>query len=111
VDGFVEKYRAELNKLRTITLGDFKHESAGRADFFVMLGRGTSSAATVQGVKFVSGDETLKTIADIARAAKYEQSFPDDTPVMLLRRGTLVCKASAQCTFSLALPEDVSSVD
>jgi Flp pilus assembly protein TadD len=111
VDVFVEKYRAELNKLRTITLGDFKHESAARADFFVMLGKGTSSAATVQGVKFVSGDETLKSVADIARSAKYEQSFPDDTPVMLLRRGTLVCKASAQCTFSLALPEDVSSVD
>jgi hypothetical protein len=69
VDGFVEKYRAELNKLRTITLGDFKHESAGRADFFVVLGKGTSSAPTVQGVKFVSGDETLKTIADIAGAA------------------------------------------
>jgi hypothetical protein len=29
----------------------------------------------------------------------------------LLRRGTLVCEASAQCTFSLALPDDVSSVE
>ena len=111
VDGLVEKYRAEMDKLRTIALGDFKHESAARADFFVMLGKGTGSAAVVQGVKFVSGDETLKPAADVVRSAKFEQSFPDSTPVMILRRGTLVCKAGAQCTFSLALPEDVSSVD
>jgi len=91
MDGFVEKYRPELDKLRTITLSDFKHENAARADFFVMLAKGTNSAASVQGVKFVSGDETLKPASDVARAAKYEQSFPDDTPVMLLRRGTLVC--------------------
>ena len=110
-NALMEKYRGELGKLRNIPLADVKHEGAATADFFVILAAGADSSAKVQGVKFISGDETLKPAADIVRAAKYEQSFPDDTPVLLLRRGTLACKAGDQCTFSLAPPEDVSSAD
>jgi hypothetical protein len=65
----------------------------------------------VEGGKFVGRDEMLRPAADAARAAKYDQAFPKDTPVMLIRRGTLACKAGAKCTFSMALPEDVGSVD
>jgi tetratricopeptide (TPR) repeat protein len=111
VNGLVDKYRSEFEKLRNVPLGDVKHEGSATADFFVMLGPGTGSFAAVQGVKFVSGDESLRVAADVVRAGKYEQSFPDDKPVMLLRRGTLACKPNQQCVFSLAPPEDVSSVD
>jgi tetratricopeptide (TPR) repeat protein len=111
VHDLLEKYRGELEKLRTIQLSNFKHEGAATADFFVMLGPGTGSFASVRGVKFVSGDESLKAAVDVVRGAKYEQSFPDDTPAMVLRRGTLSCKTGEQCIFSLAPPGDVSSVD
>jgi len=110
-NGLIEKYRGELEKLRTIQLGDFKHAGAATADFFVMLRAGTGPLATAQGVKFVSGDESMRSAGDVLRAARYEQSFPDDTPITLLRRGTLTCKAGEQCTFSLAPPEDVNSAD
>jgi Flp pilus assembly protein TadD len=110
-NGLIEKYRGELQRLRTIQLGDFKHEGTATGDFFVMLRAGTGSVATAQGVKFVGGDESLKSAADVLRAAKYEQSFPDDTPTTLLRRGTLACKSGERCTFLLAPPEDVSSAD
>ena len=86
-----------------IPMSDVRHKGDARADFFVMLRPGTSSAAMV-GVKFVGGDEMLKPAADAARAAKYDQSFPNDTPVMLIRRGTLACKAGAKCTFRWPWP-------
>jgi hypothetical protein len=111
VNGFVDKYRGELDKVRNIPIGDVKHEGAASADFFVILAAGTDSSAKVQGVKFISGDESLRAATDVVRGAKYEQSFPDDTPVLLLRRGTIACQAGEPCTFSLAQPEDVSSVD
>jgi len=110
-NGLIEKYRGELERLRTIHLSDFKHEGAATADFFVVLRAQAGSFATPEGIKFVSGDESLKSAADGLRAGKYEQSFPDDTPTTILRRGTLACKAGEQCTFSLAPPEDVSSAD
>jgi len=112
VDGVVEKYRNELQKLQTVKLGNILQGSAGTAQFFILLSAGTNSNAHVEGVKFVSGDERLKGATDGLRTAKYEQSFPNGTPVQILRRGTVTCAAtSAECTFLLALPEDVSSVD
>jgi Flp pilus assembly protein TadD len=112
VDVLVEKYRGELLRLRTIKLGNVKTGSDRSAEFFVLLSPGHNSIATVDGVKFVSGDEKFKEAADVLRAAKYEQSFPDDTPVKVLRRGTLKCATSSgDCVFVLALPDDVSSVD
>ncbi len=40
------------------------------------------------------------------------RTLPDETAVRLLLRGTLSCNAAAtDCTFVLALPEDVKSVD
>jgi hypothetical protein len=112
VDAAVEKYRNELQQLRTFKLGSIKQDTAGAAEFFVLLTAGSSANATVEGVKFVSGDEAFKGAVDVLRATRYEQSFPNDTPVKILRRGTVTCKASSpECTFLLALPEDVSSED
>jgi len=112
VDGFVEKYKTELQELRTVKLGSIKQTADGSAEFFLLLAASAKNAnASVAGVKFVSGDQQLKDAADFLRTASYAQSFPDDTPVVLLRRGKLNCTAAADCTFLLALPEDVSSVE
>ena len=74
--------------------------------------RGENSAATVEAVKFASGDEKLKVFTEALRTAEYPLTFPDDTPVKILRRGVLTCStASGNCTFVLMLPDDVRTVD
>ena len=56
-------------------------------------------------MKFVSGDEKLKIFTEALRTAAYRLTFPDDTPVKILRRGTLSCSTAAgNCTFVLMLP-------
>jgi hypothetical protein len=60
----------------------------------------------------VSGDEKLKTFTDALRSADYHLTFPDDTPVKILRRGTVSCSmTNGKCQFILTLPEDVRTVD
>jgi tetratricopeptide (TPR) repeat protein len=115
VDATVAKYKEELQRLRTIDLGKVAKET-GSADFFVLLSRGPgragSSAATVEAVKFASGDEKLKVFTEALRTAEYRLTFPDDTPVKVLRRGILSCStATGTCTFELMLPDDVRTVD
>jgi tetratricopeptide (TPR) repeat protein len=115
VDATVAKYKEELQRLRTIDLGKVAKET-GSADFFVLLSRGPgragSSAATVEAVKFASGDEKLKVFTEALHTAEYRLTFPDDTPVKILRRGILSCStATGTCTFELMLPDDVRTVD
>jgi tetratricopeptide (TPR) repeat protein len=110
-DAAVIKYKEELQNSRTISLGKVPKE-AGNADFFVLLSRGPGSAASVEAVKFVSGDEKLKGLSDALRTADYHLAFPDDTPVKVLRRGILSCsEATGSCSFVLMLPDDVRTVD
>jgi tetratricopeptide (TPR) repeat protein/transglutaminase-like putative cysteine protease len=115
VDATVAKYKEELQRLRTIDLGKVAKET-GSADFFVLLSRGPgragSSVATVEAVKFASGDEKLKVFTEALHTAEYRLTFPDDTPVKILRRGILSCSiATGTCTFELMLPDDVRTVD
>ena len=111
VDTTVAKYKDELQQARTIDLGKVA-KLTGSAEFFILLSRGASSAATVEGVKFVSGEEKLKSFSDALRTADYHLTFPDDTPVKILRRGILSCPATTgNCTFVLMLPDDVRTVD
>ncbi len=110
VDATVDKYKSDLQQVSTINLG--KAKETGSAEFFVLLSRGAGSAATVEAVKFVSGDEKLKMFTDALRTAEYKLTFPDDTPVKILRRGVLSCSTtSGSCTFVLMLPDDVRTVD
>jgi hypothetical protein len=116
----VANYKDDLQHLRTIDLGKVAKET-GSAEFFVLLsrgldhpesGKGQSSAATVEAVKFAGGDEKLKIFTEALRTAEYRLTFPDDTPVKILRRGTLSCsKTMGTCEFVLVLPDDVRTVD
>jgi tetratricopeptide (TPR) repeat protein len=111
VDATVAKYKESLQQLRTIDLGKVAKET-GSAEFFVLLSRGKGSDATVEAVKFASGDEKLKGFAEALRTAQYPLTFPDDTPVKILRRGILSCStATGTCAFVLILPDDVRTVD
>ena len=109
-DAAVARYKEELQHLSTIGLG--KATQTGNADFFVLLSGGAGSHGRVDAVKFVSGDEKLKSFTEALRTADYQLTFPDDTPVKILRRGTLSCSlTSGRCEFSLMLPDDVQTVD
>jgi tetratricopeptide (TPR) repeat protein len=103
--------KADLQSLRTIDLGKVAKET-GSAEFFVLLSRGKGSAATVEAVKFASGDEKLKVFTEALSTAEYRVSFPDETPVKILRRGILSCSTTTgNCSFVLVLPDDVRTVD
>ncbi len=110
VDAIVEKSRDELQQQRTIKLSNASKQE-GKADFFLLLSAPTGSDAAVEAVKFVSGDEKLKDLTDALRSVKCHQTFPDDTPVKILRRATVTCTAASDCTLLLTLPDDVRSVD
>jgi tetratricopeptide (TPR) repeat protein len=102
--------KATLQSQRTIDLG--KAKETGSADFFVLLSGSAGSPAKVDAVKFVSGDEKLKVFTDALRTAPYQVTFPDDTPIKILRRGVLSCStATGNCQFVLMLPDDVRTVD
>lgn len=108
VDSTVARYKGELEGLRTVDLG--KARQTGNADFFVLLSGGPT--AKVDAVKFVSGDEKLKSYTEALRTADYHLTFPDDTPAKILRRGTVSCSlTSGSCKFVLSMPEDVRTVD
>ena len=111
MDAIVEKSREELTAQRTIKVGNASKQE-GKAEFFLLLTNGQNSEMAVEDVKLASGDEKLKAFTNALRNARYGQTLPDETAVRVLRRGTLSCTAgAADCTFLLALPSDVHSVD
>jgi tetratricopeptide (TPR) repeat protein len=104
------KDKTNLQSLRTIDLG--KAKETGSAEFFVLLNGGAGTPAKAEAVRFVSGDEKLKVFTEALRTAEYRLSFPDDTPLKILRRGILSCStATGNCMFVLLLPDDVRTVD
>ena len=109
-DAAVAHYKEELQHQSTIDLG--KATQTSNADFFILISGGGGQRATVDSVKFVSGDEKLKSYTAALKTADYHLTFPDDTPVKVFRRGTLSCSiTSGKCQFVLTLPDDVTSVD
>jgi tetratricopeptide (TPR) repeat protein/transglutaminase-like putative cysteine protease len=110
VDAVVKKYHDELQADRTLRVAG-KPAFTGNAESFVLLGEG-SAGASVDGVKFVSGEEKLRSLDDTLRHLKFALNFPDDTPTKILRRGILSCpQTNSQCTYVLMLPDDVRSID
>ena len=110
VTAAVAKYHDELQEMRTTRLKD-RPPSTGSAEYFVLLGA-AKSGVSVEGAKFVSGEEKLHTLDDSLHHLTFELSFPDDTPTKILRRGVLSCPpAGGNCVFVVLLPDDVRSVD
>ena len=82
------------------------------ARFFVMLTPGAGRSAQVADVKFISGDEKLKSLGSDLKNASFNLVFPDDRSTKVIRRGTVSCHlANGQCSFILMSPEFVTSVD
>jgi tetratricopeptide (TPR) repeat protein/transglutaminase-like putative cysteine protease len=99
-----------LQELRTVSVARTPGVS-GEGQFFVMLTAGRSGA-TVDGVRFVSGDEKIRAMSEPLRHLQVGMAFPDDTPTKILRRGILTCPGSSEtCSLVWILPDDVRSVD
>jgi tetratricopeptide (TPR) repeat protein len=111
VDQITAKYHDELVQERTVTLRN-PSKQRGTADFFILVTGSLKAGASCEGVKFVSGDDKLKTFQEAICASKISQPVPDENPVKILRRGTLSCQSLTEdCSFVLALPDDVRSVN
>lgn len=104
------KFRPELSDLRTIPAGK-SPDVEGNADFFILL-KPEGAATKVDAVKFVSGSEKLRLFGDRLHSLDFGAAFPDNSPLNLVRRGTLSCsKATGKCEFVLLLPEDVRTIN
>jgi tetratricopeptide (TPR) repeat protein len=103
------KYRDELQQMRTLDLGK-QSKASGSGQYFALFSASKGDTA-VEGAKFISGDESLRTLVEAIRHLKLNLNFPDDTPTKILRRGQVSCPAGGVCTFVLMLPDDVRSID
>lgn len=111
VDELVAQAKPAFDELRTIPAGTFAGHTDARADFLVLLSPGDKSPR-VDGVRFLSGDQSLGTYGERLRSLNYGQIFPDGSPVALIRRGTLMCSAkSGDCEFQLARTETASAIN
>ena len=102
----IAELKPQIEAVRTYSLGKLSTKPA-KADFFVVF----TPTNKVEAVKFISGDESLKSATQKIQAINYGPLFPDNTPTQLVRRGTLSCPQSGECSFQLIEPEEVTSVD
>ena len=73
------------------------------ANFLISITNGQKTAEAV----FQSGGGELRGAIGTLATVKYPQSFPDDTPVRIVRRAILSCSTySTHCTLTLMLPTD-----
>jgi len=75
------------------------------ANFLISVSNGHKSNEAV----FLSGAEELRGAIAALAALKYPQSFPDDTPVRVIRKAILSCSNySKNCTLVMMLPTDAA---
>ena len=74
----------ELSEMRRKNLGKLGAPSAS-AEFFALLVQG----GKVEDVKFVSGSDSMRSLAKTLSALKFKAPLPDDAPVKLVRRGEI----------------------
>ena len=72
---------------------------------------GAGGAAQVADVKFITGDEKLKSAGDLLKTGKFGFVFPGESATKVIRRGTLSCGANGQCSFIMMSPDAVTSIE
>jgi tetratricopeptide (TPR) repeat protein len=103
-DMLLTEARGELSSLRTTKLANVPDR--GSAEFFVLF-----TASRKPTVKFISGEEKLRSLQNRLADAHYNLVFPDDGEGKILRRGILACpKEEKGCDFALIPLEGVHSV-
>ena len=106
IDELAAQARPKVEEARTFAIKNLWKGNVA-ADFLILL-----SPGKVDDVKFLSGSESLRPLADRLLSLDYGTVFPDASPAKLIRRGTLSCSsASSDCKFTLELPESVRAVN
>jgi tetratricopeptide (TPR) repeat protein len=105
VDSVVDAHRTQLTEMRTVRL-DATSPTGATAEFLILF----TAPATVENVRFVSGDEALRPMADVVRGTSFSRMFPDDGPAKILRRGVVGCTVAGGCALTLILPNDAKPV-
>ncbi len=110
IDDLVNNAKLKLAALGTIPAGKLLAENA-QADFLIVLSPGEKTAHA-DSVRFVSGSEQMRPLAEHLRGLDYGPMFPDASPVKLVRRGTLTCSAKdGDCVLILDRAEDVRATN
>jgi hypothetical protein len=104
-DEAIKKVSGKYDVATKLDLGSLSKDD-GQADFAFVFAPGPK----VEGVKFLGGDDKLKTLNDKLASAKYPVEFPDTTPTKIVRRGTVTCK-NADCTLTLQASDEVISAE
>lgn len=74
-------------------------KTTGSADFLILFSPGPK----VADLKFMSGDQQLKTLGNKVRAARFRVLFPDNGTAKILHHGVLVCPGRTYgCDFTLS---------
>ncbi len=104
-DSRLPQARTELQKLRTYLLKD---TGKGTAEFFLLM-----SPGKIEGVKFVKGDDSLKSLGDSLTKSDIAMKFPPDAQVRVVRRAVVRCGTTAPgpCTVEMVASSQVRSLD
>jgi hypothetical protein len=114
VDKLIETAKKELPEYNIISMGQVvpNPKSPIHAEFYVVFAPDTARNAQVIDVKFIKGDDSLKSAEPALKALKYSLVFPDSSPTKIIRRGTLQCGSKpGGCTFTMISPDLITSVD
>lgn len=105
--------REQLNAAYTLKFGPLLKNAKENteAEFYVVLTPGPSGSAQVAEVKFIRGNEKLRSQVEALKNGKYNFAFPDETRTRVIRRGTLLCETAGNCSFLMLSPEYVISVN
>jgi hypothetical protein len=105
VDSRMAAARTDLQSLRTIALSQ---SAKGTAEFYLLL-----SPGKVEQVKFIKGDDDLKSFAEILQKADIKMKFPPGVQVQAVRRAILRCGTTSPepCSLELLPSADVHSLN
>ncbi|MGH9927864.1 MAG: DUF3857 domain-containing protein [Pyrinomonadaceae bacterium] len=112
-EALMKTAKEELGSFYTLKLGALLKglKENTEAEFYVVLAPDGAGNAQVAEVKFIRGDEQMRPLSGALKSAKYNLIFPDEARTKVIRRGTLLCQKTGECSFLMLSPEYISSVD
>jgi len=114
VDSLLQTAKKELPSYQMLPVSKLLNEAKApvEAEFYLLFAPDANRNAQTIDVKFIKGDDSLKSFASQLKSIKYSLVFPDATPTKIVRRGTLRCEAKpGTCTFTMISPDMILSVD
>ena len=114
IDKLLDKAKGELRDYNVINMGQLMPnlKTPIEAEFYLIFAPDSARNSQVIDVKFIKGDDNLKSATPALKALKYSLVFPDSAPTKIIRRGALHCVPKpGGCTFTMISPDLITSVD